>query len=59
VTNLAERDTNLRHTSTVATAVSAPVSSAGPIDPDQAERLPTPPFVDIHPLLQLLHFNQR
>ena len=43
----------------VATAVSAPVSSAGPIEPEEAERLPRPPFVDIHPLLQLLHFNQR
>ena len=43
----------------MATAVSAPGSSAGPIPPEEAERLPSPPFVDIHPLLQLLHFNQR
>ena len=43
----------------MATAVSAPVGTAGPIDPEEAERLPTPPFVDIQPLLQLLHFNQR
>ncbi len=43
----------------MATAVSAPGSSAGPIDAEEAERLPLPPFVDIHPLLQLLHFNQR
>jgi cytochrome P450 len=43
----------------MATAVSAPGSSAGPIPPEEAEGLPTPPFVDIHPLLQLLHFNQR
>ena len=43
----------------MATAVSAPAGTAGPIDPEEAERLPTPPFVDIHPLLQLLHFNQR
>ena len=43
----------------MATAVSAPASTAGPIDPEQAEQLPRPPFVDIHPLLQLLHFNQR
>ncbi len=39
--------------------MSAPASGAGPIDADEAERLPRPPFVDIHPLLQLLHFNQR
>jgi cytochrome P450 len=43
----------------MATVVSAPASTAGPIDPEQAEALPRPPFVDIHPLLQLLHFNQR
>jgi cytochrome P450 len=43
----------------MATAVSAPGSSAGPIPAEEAERLPTPPFVDIHPMLQLLHFNQR
>src|SRR3954453_12983246 len=43
----------------MATAVSAPAGTAGPIDPEEAERLPAPPFVDIHPLLQLLHFNQR
>jgi cytochrome P450 len=43
----------------MATAVSAPASTAGPIDREEAEHLPTPPFVDIHPLLQLLHFNQR
>jgi cytochrome P450 len=43
----------------VATAVSAPASSAGPIGAEEAEQLPHPPFVDIHPLLQLLHFNQR
>jgi cytochrome P450 family 135 len=43
----------------MATAVSAPASSAGPIGSEEAERLPHPPFVDIHPLKQLLHFNQR
>jgi cytochrome P450 len=43
----------------MATAVSAPASTAGPIDREEAERLPHPPFVDIHPLKQLLHFNQR
>ncbi len=43
----------------MATAVSVPAGSAGPIEAEEAERLPLPPFVDINPLLQLLHFNQR
>jgi cytochrome P450 len=54
-----ELDTDLCDTPRVATAVSAPASSAGPIAAEEAERLPRPPFVDIHPWLQLLHFNQR
>ena len=54
-----ELDIDLCDTGWVATAVSAPASSAGPISAEEAERLPRPPFVQIHPLAQLLHFNQR
>ena len=43
----------------VATAVSAPESTAGPIEAEEAERLPSPPFVEMRPLAQLLRFNQR
>jgi cytochrome P450 len=39
--------------------VSVPASTAGPIDPEQAERLPRTPFLQINPLAQLLRFNQR
>jgi cytochrome P450 len=59
VRDATERDTDLCDTGGVATAVSTPASTAGPIGPEEAERLPHPPFVDIHPLKQLLHFNQR
>ncbi len=34
-------------------------SPAGPIDPDQATRLPAPPAVPLPRLIQLLRFNQR
>jgi cytochrome P450 len=43
----------------VATAVSAPESTAGPIGADEAESLPRPPLVQMRPLAQLLRFNQR
>jgi cytochrome P450 family 135 len=43
----------------VATAVSAPAGSAGPIESEQAAGLPSPPIVQVPPLLQLLRFNQR
>jgi cytochrome P450 len=59
VTNSAERDIDLRNTLAMSTTLSPPVAGAGPIEAEEAERLPHPPFVDIHPLKQLLHFNQR
>jgi cytochrome P450 family 135 len=43
----------------VATAVSTPAGSAGPIGADAAEDLPRPPIVRMKPLVQLLRFNQR
>jgi cytochrome P450 len=43
----------------VATAVSAPESTAGPIEAGEAELLPRPPLVQMKPLAQLLRFNQR
>ena len=54
-----ERDTNLCDTRARGTAVSAPEIAAGPIEADEAERLPSPPFVEMRPLAQLLRFNQR
>ena len=54
-----ELDTDLCDTGWVATAVSAPAGSAGPIGPEQAAGLPSPPIVQVPPLLQLLRFNQR
>jgi cytochrome P450 len=54
-----EHDTNLCDTGVVATAVSAPESTAGPIGVDEAESLPRPPLVQMRPLAQLLRFNQR
>jgi cytochrome P450 len=60
VTNPAERDIDLRNTSGVsATATPPAVRGAGPIDAEDAAGLPRPPLVEIHPLLQLLRFNQR
>ena len=56
---MAERDTDLRHTPLVATAVSAPAGTSGPLDPEAAAALPRPPIVPLHPLVQLLRFNQR
>ena len=57
--NSAEGDTDLRNTVAVTTAVSAPPSGAGPIGSEEAAKLPRPPLVEVHPLLQLLRFNQR
>jgi cytochrome P450 len=54
-----EHDTKVCDTPPVATAVSAPPGSAGPIAAEEAEGLPRPPLVRMHPLAQLLRFNQR
>jgi cytochrome P450 len=43
----------------VATAVSTPPTTAGPIEPAEAEGLGNPPIVQMNPLAQLLRFNQR
>jgi cytochrome P450 len=43
----------------VATTVSATEGNAGPIEAAEAESLPRPPLVRMHPLVQLLRFNQR
>jgi cytochrome P450 family 135 len=43
----------------VATAVSSPEGTAGPLAPEEFERLPRPPLVQMRPLVQLLRFNQR
>ena len=53
-----ERDTDLCDTALVTTAVSPP-ASAGPIDAEEAARLPRPPVVQMRPLPLLLRFNQR
>jgi cytochrome P450 len=37
----------------------APPSPAGPIEANEAARLPEPPLIDLPPLLQTLRFNQR
>jgi cytochrome P450 len=39
--------------------VSAPESTAGPIEAAEADLLPRPPLVQMKPLVQLLRFNQR
>jgi cytochrome P450 len=59
VTNSAEHDIDLRNTLAVSTTISPPVGGAGPIESEEAAGLPRPPLVEIHPLLQLLRFNQR
>ncbi len=43
----------------MATALISPPSTAGPISSEEAEELSRPPYVEIHPVKQLLHFNQR
>jgi cytochrome P450 family 135 len=37
----------------------APASPAGPLDPDEAARLPAPPTIELPRLMQVLRFNQR
>ncbi len=50
---------SLCDTGHVATAVISPQSTAGPLEAEQLEGLPRPPLVQMHPLAQLLRFNQR
>jgi cytochrome P450 len=48
-----------RETATAPADQDASTGAAGPLSEDEAAALPRPPLVDIHPLKQLLRFNQR
>jgi cytochrome P450 family 135 len=55
----AERTAPVDQAATNGLVGAAPPSPAGPIEPEEAARLPEPPWIHGHRALQVLRFNQR